>query len=61
VGQRAYFGSAAGTFFAVDLAKGTLVQSLPLGERIVASPAAARGCIVIGTTDGLLYCLGKKD
>ncbi len=61
VGTRVYFGSSGGTLYVVDLAKGKEVQSLPLGDRITASPAVAHGCLVIGTTDGLLYCLGKKD
>jgi outer membrane protein assembly factor BamB len=60
-GNRVYVGSTNGTFYVLDLDKGTDVQSLELGQGITASPAAAQGCIVIGTTDGLLYCLGKKD
>ena len=60
VGKHVYFGSGNGTFYVVDLAKGTELQSLPLGQGITASPAVAHGGLVIGTTDGLLYCLGKK-
>ena len=50
----------AGTLWVLDAEKGTEVQSLPLGKNIKASPAVADGCLVIGTTDGMLYCLGKK-
>jgi len=60
-GNRVYFGSTSGTFYVLDIDKGTELQSLPLGQGIVASPAVAKGSLVIGTTDGLLYCLGKKD
>ena len=60
VGQRVYFGSTGGTFFVVDLANGKSVQSLALEGQITASPAVAHGCLVIGTRDGWLYCLGKK-
>lgn len=60
VGNRVYFGSTGGTLQVLDLDKGKEVQSLELGQSIVGSPAVAHGCLVIGTTDGLLYCLGKK-
>ncbi|MBI3822363.1 MAG: PQQ-binding-like beta-propeller repeat protein [Planctomycetes bacterium] len=60
-GNRVYFGAGGGTFYVVNLDTGKEVLSITLGGRITASPAVARGCIVIGNTDGLLYCLGKKD
>src|ERR1051325_5053476 len=60
VGNRVYFGSTNGVFYVVDLNTGKEVQNLQLGQGITASPAVAHGCVVIGTTDGLLYCLGKK-
>jgi hypothetical protein len=44
----------------LDLAKGTLVQALELGRGIVAGPAVSDDRIVVGTTDGLIVCLGKK-
>jgi outer membrane protein assembly factor BamB len=55
-----YFGNTGGTFFVVDLEKGTELQRMPLGRAITASPAVGDGYLVIGTTDGMLYCLGKK-
>lgn len=60
VGKRVYFGASGNTFYVLDLDTGKEVQSLKLG-RITASPAVARGCVVIGNVDGMLYCLGKKD
>jgi outer membrane protein assembly factor BamB len=59
-GNRVYVGGISGTLFVLDLAKGTEVQRLQLGKGITASPAVSDGCLVIGTTDGWLYCLGKK-
>ncbi len=37
------------------------IQVIPLGRSITASPAVADQCLVIGTTDGFLCCLGKKE
>jgi outer membrane protein assembly factor BamB len=59
-GNRVYVGNTAGAFFVLDLDKGTEIQKLQLGKGITASPAVADDCVVIGTTDGVLYCLGKK-
>ena len=60
VGKRVYFGSTGGTLHVVTLDAGKELQALELGQGITASPAVANGRLVIGTTDGLLYCLGKK-
>jgi outer membrane protein assembly factor BamB len=60
VGRRVYVGSSSGTLHVLDLQTGKETQSLELGQGVLASPAAAHGSLVIGTTDGLLYCLGKK-
>jgi outer membrane protein assembly factor BamB len=59
-GSRVYVGTTAGTLYVLDLNKGKEMQKLQLGKGITASPAVAEGCLVIGTTDGILYCLGKK-
>ncbi len=59
-GKKVYVGTTAGSLYVLDLEKGTQVQKLQLGRSITASPAVAEGCLVIGTTDGMLYCLGKK-
>lgn len=60
VGERVYFGATGGSLHVLDLKTGKEVQSLDLGQGIVASAAVSRNCLVIGTTDGLLVCLGKK-
>jgi outer membrane protein assembly factor BamB len=59
-GKRVYVGTTAGSLFVLDLDKGTELQKLQLGRSITASPAVAEDCLVIGTADGVLYCLGKK-
>ena len=59
-GNRVYVGTTSGFLFVLDADKGTLVQELKLGKGIVASPAVSDGCLVIGTTDGKLVCLGTK-
>lgn len=61
VGRRVFIGSLDGNLYALDLAKGTELQRWELGRGIVASPAVGGGCLVIGTTDGVLYCLGQKE
>jgi outer membrane protein assembly factor BamB len=62
-GQRVYIGSFDGFLYVLDLAKGTEVKQFRLAKRgpIIASPAVADGCLVIGTNDGTVYCLGAKQ
>jgi len=55
-----YVGTTSGAFHVLDLEKGQELQKLQLGKGITASAAIANGSLVIGTTDGMLYCLGKK-
>ena len=59
-GNRVYVGTTSGDLFVLDTDKGTKIQEMKLGRGIVGSPAVSDGCLVIGTTDGKLYCLGKK-
>lgn len=59
-GNHVYVGTTAGSLFVLDLDKGNEVQKLQLGRGISASPAVAQECLVIGTNDGVLYCLAKK-
>jgi len=61
VGNRVYFGATDGTLCVVDRDRGTEIQKLELGKSILAGPAVAHGNLVVGTTDGLLYCLGAKQ
>jgi outer membrane protein assembly factor BamB len=59
-GQRVYAGTSGGVLVVLDLATGAEVQKLKLGRSITASAAVGGGCLVIGTSDGWLYCLGKS-
>lgn len=61
VGQRVYAPSNDGKLYVLELQTGKEIQKLELGRSMVASPAVAEGLLVIGTTDGLLYCLGSKQ
>jgi outer membrane protein assembly factor BamB len=61
-GQRVYVGSMDGKLHVLDLAKGDMVQTVELSKRgLAASPAVSSGRLVIGTLEGALVCLGKKD
>ena len=57
-GKYVYVGSTDGSLYVLDVATGAKVQSLELGRSITASPAVADGCLIIGTSDGVLACLG---
>ena len=58
VGDRAYFGTAAGVVRAVDLATGDAVWEYETGSAMTGSPAVAGGRLVIGSDSGTLYCFG---
>jgi outer membrane protein assembly factor BamB len=61
-GNRVYFGSNDGKLYVVDLATGKQIQAIELGKKgILASPAVSTERLVIGTIDGDLFCLGKKQ
>ena len=61
VGKRVYAPSLDGKLYVLDLDKGTHLRSYTLGKNLAASPAIAGDRLVIGNTDGVLYCLGKKE
>jgi len=52
-------GSDDGVLAAIDLATGHKLFSFTAGNAIKGSPALASGRLLIGTTGGTLYCLGK--
>jgi outer membrane protein assembly factor BamB len=64
-GNRVYVGSTDGNLYVLDLPKGTELARFKLGTSklgtsISGSAAVADGCLVIGTNDGTVYCLGQK-
>jgi outer membrane protein assembly factor BamB len=54
-------GSLDGHLYVLDADRGTEVQRLKLGRGIVASAAVAQGRLIIGNTEGTVYCLGAKQ
>ena len=58
--ERVYVGSLDGNLYVLDAARGTELQKLELGRGIQASPAVVSGRLVIGNTEGTIYCLGAK-
>jgi RNA polymerase sigma factor (sigma-70 family) len=60
VGSRVFVGSLDSKLYVLDLTKGTELKKFDLGSAVLASPAVAEGCLVIGTEKGVVYCFGKK-
>ena len=60
VGQRVFAGTDRGRLLALDLASGDIVWQYEAGGSFTASAAVAQGKLVIGNTDGTLYCFGSK-
>ena len=58
-GKYAYVGANA--LVALALASGAEVWHFETGAAIAASPAVAAGRLVIGATDGVLYCFGRAS
>ena len=56
-----YVGSSDGRLYVFDLKTGEKVSAFEAGAPITASPAIARGRLVIGADDGRIYCLGAKQ
>ena len=55
-GSRAYFGDFDGKVYAVDVSNGSLAWSAALDKGAIrASPALARGVLVVATEDGWLF------
>ena len=65
VGKRVFAGSLDGNLYALDLATGRELRRYELGgeavnKGITGSPAVGEGCLIIGTNDGTVHCLGAK-
>ncbi len=60
VGERAFVGASDGRLYALDRKTGKKVWEYEAGGDFIASPAVAEGRLVIGNTDGTLYCFGAK-
>ena len=51
-----YVGGRHGYIYCVDLEDGSIWWEFKTGDSVVASPAISDGKMVIGSTDGILYC-----
>ncbi|MEQ8836037.1 MAG: PQQ-binding-like beta-propeller repeat protein, partial [Lacipirellulaceae bacterium] len=58
VGEHVFFGTVRGRLYLVDLKTGEDVWDFNAGGGFIASPAISDGRIIIGNTDGTLYCFG---
>ena len=56
-----YVSSTDGRLYGLDMESGDLVWSFDAGSGFTASPAVADGRLVIGDSDGTLYCFGEKN
>jgi outer membrane protein assembly factor BamB len=67
VGKRVFAGSLDGNLYVLDLDQGRELQVFELApdsktfRGISASPAVAENCLVIGTNEGTVYCIGAKE
>jgi outer membrane protein assembly factor BamB len=59
-GNLTFFATNRGRLHAVDLESGKETWQTDVGGTFKASPAVSNGRVVIGNTDGALYCLGEK-
>ena len=59
LGNRIFAGSSDGNIYALDFATGKQVWKFTAGAEVKASPAIAHGKLVIGTSDGAIYCFGS--
>jgi outer membrane protein assembly factor BamB len=60
VGDRVFVGTTGGKVLALDLQAGELNWEFVVGSDIVAAPSVTEGKLIIGATDGTLYCFGGK-
>lgn len=51
-----YFANTAGYVKALDAISGTLLWSYKTGGKIFSTPAVSKGRLVVGCTDGYIYC-----
>ncbi len=60
-GGAAYFGDSQGVLRAISLKDGRELWNLPVGFKVIAPPALARGRVVVGALDGQVVCLDAKS
>ncbi|HUD73231.1 MAG TPA: PQQ-binding-like beta-propeller repeat protein [Dongiaceae bacterium] len=60
-GMRVVASDRSGRVVSIDIAGGSAVWTVELGEALPVGPAVASGLILQGTTSGLLVALGTED
>ncbi|MEM9354252.1 MAG: PQQ-binding-like beta-propeller repeat protein [Planctomycetota bacterium] len=60
VGDAAYYATGRGRLFGVGLKDGDERWTFEAGGSFKASPGVSEGRLVIGNTDGVLYCFGER-
>jgi outer membrane protein assembly factor BamB len=59
-GNRVSAATVAGKMYLLDTTNGDVKWEYDAGGGFTASPAVVDGRIVLGNTDGTLYCFGSK-
>jgi outer membrane protein assembly factor BamB len=60
-GDLAIAATTAGKLYLIDVVSGEVKYENDFGGSFVASPAVVDGRILLGNTDGTLYCFGAKS
>ncbi len=60
-GDRVLIATSRGRLRLLETKSGEETWSYNAGGSFLAAPSASAGCVLIGNTDGLLYCLGAKE
>jgi outer membrane protein assembly factor BamB len=60
-GNRVVAATAAGKIYLLDATSGEVKWEYDAGGGFIASPAVVEGKIILGNTDGTLYCFGVKS
>ena len=61
IGDRVYFGSDDGAFYAVDIETGREAWRFETGGQVRSSPAVADGLVFFGSYDGVFYALNADS
>jgi len=61
VGDRVYFGTAAGVVRCLDRTSGKELWNYPTAGRIISAPSSWQGKLYAGSGDGRVYCLNAQD
>ena len=61
MGDRVYFGTAAGIIRCLDRKTGKESWNYPTAGRIISAPTFWEGKLYVGSGDGCVYCLNAQD